>query len=139
VAGLPGPRKQYSVSHAIFFGNRLYGADRHQISPMSKYSILRFLDKNITELPFTSDFIYRCGMMGFESVRQIVFTNKAELKKMNGFTKKWFVELENRLAEQGMLRILVDPDVFLCLKPESDLSPEPPRYFFNEDEDESVV
>lgn len=75
--------------------------------------MLRFLDQKVTELPFSPDFLYRCGMMGFQSVRQIVFTKKTALRKMKGFDKDWYEELEYRLAEQGMLKILDDPDAFL--------------------------
>jgi hypothetical protein len=125
-----------AVFHAILFVNSLYGADRHQIPSMSTNSMLRFLEKKVTEVAFSPDFIYSCGMMGLETVRQIVFTKKEELIRMKGFNRKWYCELEFRLAEQGMLRILDDPNIFLCLKPGNRSSFETVRFFSREDDDD---
>lgn len=74
---------------------------------------MEFLDRKVTELPFTPDFIIRCGMMGFWNVKEIIYTKKTDLKKRNGFDSVWYEELEDMLGQRGMLNILKDPEAFL--------------------------
>jgi hypothetical protein len=84
------------------------------IMASSKQAImLDFLHRKIDQLPFTKDFKMKADGMGFYSVREIVFTPKNELEKMDGYCLRWQEELEYRLAEQGMLKILDGPEAFL--------------------------
>jgi hypothetical protein len=69
-------------------------------------SIAHFIDRPISELPFSRAFIEQSASMGFQTIAQICGSGAEALVQIPGFSYHWLGELIRYLTERQALHLL---------------------------------